>query len=79
MKEAPKKKVNAFYRFSSAGIQMGILIAAGAWGGQSLDEKQGNETPVYTIILSLLGVGAGLYLIIKEVVNLSKEEEDKTS
>ncbi len=46
MKE--KKKANLFVRFSSAGIQMAILIIVGALGGQYLDEKSGNEKPIYT-------------------------------
>ena len=38
-----KKKANLFVRFSSAGIQMAILIIGGALGGQYLDENSGNE------------------------------------
>ena len=69
-----KKKNNLFVRFSSAGIQMALLIVAGAMGGQYLDEKNENEKPIYTIIFSLLAVAIGLYLIIKEVLNINKED-----
>ncbi len=72
MKE--KKKANLFVRFSSAGIQMAILIIVGALGGQYLDEKSRNEKPIYTIIFSLFAVAIGLYLIIKEVLNITKED-----
>lgn len=72
MKE--KKKTNLFARFSSAGIQMALLIIVGALGGQYLDDKSGNENPIYTIIFSLLAVVIGLYLIIKEVLNITKED-----
>ena len=72
MKE--KKKANLFVRFSSAGIQMALLITVGALGGQYLDEKSGNKQPIYTIIFSLFAVAIGLYLIIKEVLNITKEE-----
>jgi ATP synthase protein I len=72
MKE--KKKANLFVRFSSAGIQMAILITIGALSGQYLDEKSGNEKPIYTIIFSLFAVAIGLYLIIKEVLNITKED-----
>ena len=68
------KKNNAFLRFSSVGIQMGLLIAGGAWLGQTLDKNQSNETPGYTILFSLLGVAIGLYMVIKEVINLSKDD-----
>tara|TARA_B110000285_G_scaffold211079_1_gene253454 strand:+ start:881 stop:1099 length:219 start_codon:yes stop_codon:yes gene_type:complete len=72
MKE--KKKANLFVRFSSAGIQMALLIIVGALGGKSLDEQSGNDNPIYTIIFSLFAVAIGLYLIIKEVLNIIKED-----
>ena len=72
MKE--KKKNNLFVRFSSAGIQMAILIIVGALSGQYLDEKSGHEKPIYTVIFSLIAIAIGLYLIIKEVLNITKED-----
>ena len=72
MKE--KKKNNLFVRFSSSGIQMAILIIVGALSGQYLDEKSGNEKPIYTVIFSLIAIAIGLYLIIKEVLNITKED-----
>ena len=53
---------------------MALLIIVGALGGQYLDDKSGNENPIYTIIFSLLAVVIGLYLIIKEVLNITKED-----
>lgn len=76
MKEE-KKKNSTYSRLSTAGIQMGIIIAGAAWGGSLLDEKYHNETPVWTIVCSLAGVGAGLYLVIKEVIKISKENDDR--
>jgi ATP synthase protein I len=72
MKE--KKKINLFVRFSSAGIQMALLIIVGAIGGQYLDENSGNGKPIYTVIFSLFALAIGLYLIIKEVLNITKED-----
>jgi F0F1-type ATP synthase assembly protein I len=46
---------------------MGGIIAFFTWLGTFLDQKQVNETPVWTIILSLFGVAASLYLVIREV------------
>jgi len=69
MKELPKEKnrTNVYLRFSSLGLQMGGIIAFFTWLGTFLDKKQVNETPVWTIILSLFGVAASLYLVIREV------------
>lgn len=68
-----EKKVNAYLRFSSLGIQMGAIIAIFTWLGTFLDKKQANETPVWTIVLSLLGVTGSLYLVIKEVRKMDKK------
>ena len=53
---------------------MAILIIVGALGGQYLDEKSGNENPIYTVVFSLFAIAIGLYLIIKEVLNITKED-----
>lgn len=66
---------SSFARFSSVGIQMGIIIALFTWLGTYLDEKYQTKTPWWTIGLSLFGVIAGLTLIIKEVINMNKNEK----
>jgi len=66
---------SSFTRFSSVGIQMGIIIALFTWLGTYLDEKYHTKTPWWTISLSLFGVIAGLTLIIKEVINMNKNEK----
>ncbi len=66
---------NRFLRFSSVGIQMGLIIVGGALFGNYLDDK--NEKPIWTIVFSLLGIAIGLYLVIKEVLNLGKENDKK--
>jgi len=66
-KDKNEKKMNVYIRFSSVGIQMGAIIALFSWLGTYLDKKQLNHTPVWTIVLSLLGVFGSLYLVIKEV------------
>ncbi len=71
----PKHNKNPFVVFSSMAIQMGVLIGGAAWGGSALDEKYQNEKPIWTIVLSLVGVGAALYIFIKEANNLSKDDE----
>jgi F0F1-type ATP synthase assembly protein I len=48
------------------GFQMIAIILLFYWAGSKLDERSGNEKPVYTAILSLLGVFAGLYIVLKE-------------
>ncbi|NLA49120.1 MAG: AtpZ/AtpI family protein [Bacteroidales bacterium] len=47
-------------------FQMGIIIFVTTWGGIKIDQLAGFEKPVFTIILSLLGVFAAIYTVIKD-------------
>lgn len=70
-----KKKINTYLKFTSIGLQMGILVTAAALGGRWLDEKQGNETPIWTLVLILLSIFASLYQIIREVIKMGKDHD----
>lgn len=69
------KGPNLFLKFSSTGIQMACIIAFFTWLGTYLDAKYSSKTPWWTIGLSLFGVISSLVLVIKEVINLNKENE----
>jgi len=80
MKEKkPEKKSNSslkgYARFSGIAVQMGVIIGLGSWSGVKLDERLNNKTPLFTIILSLSAVALSLYLIIKEVIKMGKDDE----
>ena len=74
---AEKRKLSTFARFSSAGIQMGVIIALFTWLGTWLDGNYQTKTPWFTIGLSLFGVIAALVIIIREVIQMSKDDEKK--
>lgn len=76
-KDPSKKNFSTFARFSTVGIQMGIIIAGFAWLGNFLDEKYNNETPWWTLGLTLFGVAAGLTLVIREAIKMSERNDDK--
>lgn len=48
--------------------QMAITILAGVFGGRKLDECLVLETPAFTLIGSILGVGMALYFLIKDFI-----------
>lgn len=50
------------------GFQMVVIILLFYWAGSRLDLRSGNEKPVYTAILTLLGVFAGLYIVLKDFI-----------
>lgn len=60
--------LKSYARYSGMAFQMiaiiGIMTYAGVW----LDERREAETPVFTIILSLLGVFAALYVVLKDFI-----------
>lgn len=65
MNEKKKKKNNplSFYaRYSALGIEMIVIILAGAFGGRELDKVVKWDFPVFTLTLTLIAVaGAIIY------------------
>lgn len=52
-KENPLK----FYaKYSSLGLQMIVIILAGAFGGRAIDNYSSNDFPVFTVVLTILAV-----------------------
>lgn len=73
--QSPKKKnrksqenkgMKDFARYSGMAFQMLAIILVTTWGGIKLDKLAGFEKPVFTIILSLLGVFAAIYTAVKD-------------
>jgi len=47
---------------------MGVIIFLTTWGGTKLDKLLEFSKPVFTIILSLLGVFAAIWIAIKDFI-----------
>ncbi len=60
--------LKTYYRYSGIAVQMVVIMLISVWGGMKLDEIAGTETPVFTIILSLLGVVTAIYTSIKDLI-----------
>jgi hypothetical protein len=60
--------LKSFARYSGMGFQMIVIILLFYWAGSKLDERAANEKPVYTAILTVLGVFAGLYIVLKDFI-----------
>lgn len=76
-KPKPEKKANnsedeagrrVYARFIGMGVQMLLIILIFAWAGKKLDARTGNEKPIFTAILSLLGVISGIYIVLKDFI-----------
>jgi F0F1-type ATP synthase assembly protein I len=68
-KNRQNKNLNDFARYSGIAFQMIAIILITTWGGIKLDKIAETEKPVFTIILSLLGVFAAIYTVIKDFIN----------
>jgi ATP synthase protein I len=67
-KDKENNGLGNYAKYSGVGIQMVIIILITVWGGIRLDKLFLLETPVFTIILSLLGVAAAIYTAIKDFI-----------
>lgn len=75
-KKDNKTSYSKYAKFSMIGIQMGVIIGGFAYLGVYLDDKYDNKTAWWTLGLSLFGVATSLYILIKEVINMSKEDNE---
>jgi F0F1-type ATP synthase assembly protein I len=67
-KEQGNKIIRDFAKYSGMAFQMIGIILVTTWGGIQLDKMTGFKTPVFTIILSLFGVFAGIYVAVKDFI-----------
>lgn len=67
-KSSGSKGLRDFGKYSGIAFQMIGIILVTTWGGIKLDKLAGFDKPVFTIILSLLGVFAAIYTVIKDFI-----------
>lgn len=63
-----KKTLKAYGKYSSIAFQMLVIILAGVFGGRELDKWVEWQFPVFTLILSILGVFLAIYTVIKDFI-----------
>jgi ATP synthase protein I len=67
-KRPSNKGIKGYARYSGIAFQMAGIILVTTWGGVKIDKLTGWKTPVFTIVLSLFGVFAAMYIIVKEFI-----------
>ena len=65
-----KKQPDRWLTFSSLAFQIGAVMYGAIWLGQYLDSFFGNQQNLFTLVLTVFGVGAIIYLIIKQTKHL---------
>ena len=71
-KKKPSKgtsKMRAYAQYSSKAMQLGLTIVLGAFIGRKLDQYFELDKPYLTALLSLLATIAGIYLLIRDLIN----------
>ena len=66
MKQVNKKKTHSF-KYMGLGFQLIIKVFLCALIGLEIDKKTPNKNPWGLMIMSIIGVFASLYYVIKEV------------
>jgi F0F1-type ATP synthase assembly protein I len=67
-KSPQNKGLSDFGKYSGMAFQMVAIILITTWGGIQLDKLLKLQAPVFTIILSLLGVFAAIYTAVKDFI-----------
>ncbi|WP_316817146.1 AtpZ/AtpI family protein [Pedobacter nyackensis] len=62
-----KKGLNNFAKYTSISFQMLVTIGIFAFAGYKIDEYRQSKTPIFTAILSLLGVVLSLYQVVRQL------------
>jgi|AntRauTorcE11897_2_1112592.scaffolds.fasta_scaffold46881_2 membrane protein DedA with SNARE-associated domain len=53
-------------KYTGMAMKMALVILAGVLGGRELDERSSLEFPLWTLVLSLVGVALAIYFVIKD-------------
>ncbi len=67
-KNKPEKNLNAYVKYSSLAIQMGVIIGLGMFAGVQLDKLIPWRFPLFTLIFSLSSVALAIYIAIKDFI-----------
>jgi F0F1-type ATP synthase assembly protein I len=66
-KQPNNNKIKSYVQYSGLVFQMMGIIGLFTVAGYKLDQNQASKTPIYTAVLSLLGVCISLYMVIKSL------------
>lgn len=71
-KENKKSNLARYAQLSGIAFQMMAIMFVFIWLGKKGDERWGGEdAKLFTLLGTLLGMGASLYLVIKQLKNIN--------
>ena len=76
MNQPPKKKntLNGYAKYSSIAVQMFVIIGVGTFIGVKIDDYNGNENKLWTIIFSLCSTILAVVFVIRRIIANSKDD-----
>ncbi len=67
------RNLKEYARYSNLGIQMIVVILLGVFGGIQLDKWLHPKFPVFTVVLSFIGVILGIYIGLRDFIRTKKK------
>ena len=61
-----RKQLSSYGKYTAVAGQMIFIILASVFGGIKLDEWLELKFPIFTLVLTLAGVGLALYSVIRQ-------------
>ena len=60
-----KDRMKDWIRYSTLGIEMAVIVGAAVWGGVSIDRRRAGEFPLFTLLLSVLGLVVAIIRLVR--------------
>lgn len=54
-------------RYSTLGIEMAVIVGGAVWGGVAIDRHRGGSFPLFTILLTALGLVVAIVRLVRGV------------
>lgn len=71
-----KPQFDSYFKYTGMAFQLFAGIYLGVWGGMRMDAWLGTK-PWFTVILSLFGITAGMYAVLKDFIRPGKKNKPK--
>lgn len=71
---ANKPDIGKYAYYSGIGFQMLVIIAVFTYIGYRIDQSRDADTPIFTALLSLLGVCLSIYNVIRAVTRKKRSD-----
>lgn len=72
LKSKPDKEkrppLESYARYSGLAFQMFAIIGLGIFGGYKLDQWLESGFPAFTVLMSVISVGAAIYIAVKDLL-----------